>query len=422
MVERKNVMETQLRTFRHAIPRYFILLSLLISFIVVNTIGVVNAQTELEPQLVTATKQFDDSCGPGFNIQIQIYNVGSAGGEAYAQAIYTQPEADFTSTGEGITCSLTGYSEDFGTFSGGANGIISFQPDEFGLLPTACQVVDGKTIDCLIEYDLFGQLSSKHLIFTIENPEAFQPTTAEKITSEYIYNTYGLRVQDSVGDENGTAKSWTDHELTLLNDVLKELPPEFLQKIALTNFMRSGVYLESDGTQKPSVMGDYLACDPKIDPDCTGSSATIHIFDNASTLVDFADPDTQFKGSIMHEIMHAYHAYKEENSIYLNVHESPQFQNWIDATKKKSEATTELYQHNNGWGWYQPPGKWQYFGLPTDPPPTNYATTDPAEDYCESTMLYVYDPERLKTTSPERYNYIRDYVFGGVEYANGIRK
>lgn len=416
------MMETQLMSFRHVIPKYLIFLSLLLAFVAVKSIGVVQAQMELEPQLVTATFPFADDCGAGYNFQIQFYNVGSAGGEAYSQAIYTQPETEIFSTGEGISCRITGISEDFGTFTGGSNGTISFPPDEFGLLPASCQVMDGKTIDCVYEWDGLDQHYIDHNIFTIQNPEAFQPPVTEIITSEYIFNTYGLRVQDSVGDENGTAKSWTDHELTLLNDVLKELPPEFLQKIALTNFKRSGVYLESDGTQKPSVMGDYLACDTKIDPDCNESSSTIRIFDNASTLADFTDADTQFKGTILHEIMHAYQAYKGENSIYLNVYESPQFQNWIDATKKKSEATTGLYQFNNGWAWQQPPGKWHYAGLPTDPPPTNYANTDPREDYCESTMLYVYDPERLKTTSPERYNYIRDYVFGGVEYVNGIRK
>jgi hypothetical protein len=37
-------------------------------------------------------------------------------------------------------------------------------------------------------------------------------------------------------------------------------------------------------------------------------------------------------------------------------------------------------------------------------------------------MLYVYDPQRLQIRSPQRYNFIRDHMFGGVEYENGVRK
>jgi hypothetical protein len=40
----------------------------------------------------------------------------------------------------------------------------------------------------------------------------------------------------------------------------------------------------------------------------------------------------------------------------------------------------------------------------------------------ESAMMYVYDPQKLQAGSVQRYNFIRDQMFGGVEYENGIQK
>lgn len=47
---------------------------------------------------------------------------------------------------------------------------------------------------------------------------------------------------------------------------------------------------------------------------------------------------------------------------------------------------------------------------------SDYACTNPGEDFAESYMTYVRDPESLKTASAEKYNYMRDRVFAGREY------
>lgn len=136
------------------------------------------AQGTPEPQLVTA---YDDSmlCGISsthIRRYIKIYNVGAAGGPEYAQAIFgdqnfVQPDA-FKDE-----CTPTDYRELIGTFSGGPNGTITFPipNDLMGYYEvTSCQVIDGKTIDCLEHYTKFGQEdTSWHEIFTIQNPEAF---------------------------------------------------------------------------------------------------------------------------------------------------------------------------------------------------------------------------------------------------------
>jgi hypothetical protein len=65
---------------------------------------------------------------------------------------------------------------------------------------------------------------------------------------------------------------------------------------------------------------------------------------------------------------------------------------------------------------------WDLTGAPGNNPPTDYGKTDPTEDMSESAKMYVYDPQKLQASSPQRYNFIRDQMFGGVEYENGIQK
>lgn len=48
--------------------------------------------------------------------------------------------------------------------------------------------------------------------------------------------------------------------------------------------------------------------------------------------------------------------------------------------------------------------------------PTAYARTNHEELFAESYMLYVKSPAKLYQSDPGIYNYMRDNVFGGVEY------
>ena len=47
---------------------------------------------------------------------------------------------------------------------------------------------------------------------------------------------------------------------------------------------------------------------------------------------------------------------------------------------------------------------------------SEYGKTSPAEDFAESVVHYRYSPSFLKTRCPEKYNYIKDFVFNQVEY------
>ena len=219
--------------------------------------------------------------------------------------------------------------------------------------------------------------------------------------------------------------------LILLNDVLKELPPGLLSQMAVSRIIRNKTNLDEDGNPRPGTYGAYYPCGSPPVKDCTSSSGTIRIFDTAlSPNDDFTnDPNgyQQFKGSILHELTHALQTKKDEYSIYKNKYDPPLVQNYMDATRPITNINDPGFEGNNGWTFGRhPPGaptqKWTLFGAQDNKPPTNYGNKNPREDMCESVMMYVYDPQKLKGSSPQRYNFIRDQIFEGVEYANGTQK
>ncbi|MCX6037641.1 MAG: hypothetical protein NTW99_07075, partial [Chloroflexi bacterium] len=79
------------------------------------------------------------------------------------------------------------------------------------------------------------------------------------ITPTYIFNTYGIRVDDSpAGDLHGQ-KAWSEHEFNLLNDVLKEIPPDLLKNMALTSFVRSQYSLDKWGNPEKKTLASIFA-------------------------------------------------------------------------------------------------------------------------------------------------------------------
>jgi len=236
------------------------------------------------------------------------------------------------------------------------------------------------------------------------------------VTKEYILSTYGLKLEGYYDTD------WSQHELELLNDVLKEIPADLWKKMALTSITRSAVNIDENMKLKPGVVGDYSPCgDLMGNVDCSGSSANIRIFDSASSQFDFADDpngDTEFKATILHEMIHAMQYQKDGSSTYANPYDSPLVQDYMDATRPDPDAGIT----HNGWAYYGEKRGWVLYGAPGNEPPTNYGKTVPIEDMSESAMMYVYDPQKLQTSSPQRYAFIKEKMFGDVEYENGIQK
>jgi hypothetical protein len=107
----------------------------------------------VEPQIVIASRS--TTCGEDeMRVTVEVWNVGSEGGDAYAQAVM-----------KGSSClngKLTDPQTIYGTFSGGPNGILTFP--NWGPEGLACHFAEGVTIKCT-EEDV--------VLFLVENPEAF---------------------------------------------------------------------------------------------------------------------------------------------------------------------------------------------------------------------------------------------------------
>ena len=256
--------------------------------------------------------------------------------------------------------------------------------------------------------------------------EEFAAALPPAITSEYIFKTYGVIVEDSFGDGKYVKSEWTEPELILLNDALKVLPPDVIKNLHLKRIVRNKVYVDKDGSENPDARGVYTACgDAVIDPECEGNESTIRIFDQAYINPDFPDQNVSFKSTIIHELTHALQM--NNFGVYHNAYQSPLVQNFVYATNKDASANSANAGLQLGWNYGvapggNPPPQWTLYTNPPDKAPTNYATTNPLEDMADSVRLYVLDPEKLKQSSTFRYEFVRDQIFGGVEYENGVQK
>ena len=119
---------------------------------------------------------------------------------------------------------------------------------------------------------------------------------------------------------------------------------------------------------------------------------------------------------------HALEYRKDTSSTYNNACAAPLMWHFMDATRPITDMNTPgFFGNNNGWR-VNDQNVWTFTGTQGNQAPTDYAKKNPKEDLSESVALYVYNPQALQNSSPQRYNFVRDYVFGGVEYENGAQK
>ena len=237
--------------------------------------------------------------------------------------------------------------------------------------------------------------------------------TPTPIGLDYIQQQIG-GISIEMGD-----KAFSEHQLQLINKVWNNLPPIMRDQVALQHIVRyTSAWDINTGNNKPNVMGDYSAWDQRDCPDCARTANTIRIFDTATQSSYFSDAtgDTDFEATILHEITHAFQSYKSDQDIYTYPSDNPLVQDFI--TDSKTPGIRD------GWGWDATKRKWTFYQPPgsTSKPPTNYGYTNPMEDLCESVKMYVYNPQLLQNSSPQRYTYIRYKIYGGIEYDNGKPK
>lgn len=263
------------------------------------------------------------------------------------------------------------------------------------------------------------------------SPQVFQAAAAPIVTTTYISAAYGLRVLGAPATETRNSSYWTAHELNLLDEALERLPAEVVRKLTSLTLVRSHVEYDGQGEADPTRLATFYECDLELSPNCTGPSASVRIFDRAHRQLDFPDDtngDMQFKATLIHELAHALQAYREPATLSAHAPRgetsyapSSLLEDWIAASGSAPD-TGGLHAWSYANGWTLVRNSWVFLPSIGNELPTKYAASGPAEDMAESIMLYVFDPQRLKAASMGRYEFIRDRIFGGVEYDSGQPK
>jgi len=177
---------------------------------------------------------------------------------------------------------------------------------------------------------------------------------------------------------------FTDKETKKIQEVLNKYQrllkckKQQLQQIGRTNKAitknKAGCVAETD------TMGEWFK-----------DNGTIVLTDSASTGSDFKDSAKQFRGTVAHEMSHAMMNNFDPRTCksYTNYRKNPLMKEYMKVAGWNVTGTTLTE-------------------TATDKAPTNYGKTNPKEDLAEATMLYLYEPETLKSRSPKRYKFIKE--------------
>jgi len=134
-------------------------------------------------------------------------------------------------------------------------------------------------------------------------------------------------------------------------------------------------------THLDNCLGIRFISKPSTDHDTFTAGRFLPLFRQISVYgtIDVLQSADELLDTITHEVGH-------------NAHYNIRLDNWELALQ-----WTELHKQNRGFV-------------------SDYARTNEFEDFAESYWVYVRNPERLKATSPEKYEFMRQHVFTGQEY------
>lgn len=171
----------QLQSPKPKIGNFWHIMQLLFAIVILISISpssVWAQEPEVVPQIVTLFNETEMCGNQVHRFTLEIWNVGSEGGDAYAEAIVS----GYDCVNDEFGNILKQYP--VGTFSGGPNGIVNFESSG------ACQLVDGKTLQC-------GETGV--IFWIVQNPEAFDAWLAEpKDCTASISLPSGLKSGDDI--------------------------------------------------------------------------------------------------------------------------------------------------------------------------------------------------------------------------------
>ena len=131
---------------------------------------------------------------------------------------------------------------------------------------------------------------------------------------------------------------------------------------------------------------------PGYASDNTIANATIEVFD----LWDSQSPEEK-RYSLLHELGHNLGgmAGADDSQKWLNM------SGWVPQTKVVDGKKETEYKLTR-----------------PDSIISKYGLTNNAEDFAEAVSAYRYNPQKLKSISPEKYNFIKEVIFDNVEYTS----
>lgn len=199
---------------------------------------------------------------------------------------------------------------------------------------------------------------------------AMQSLYGEKVGVQllYMYSKFSFN-GSHLSQER--ARHWRPEELDRIIAGLNDLPETFFPLYENQRFVHTGT------TKESAVSGNTIA------------DSAVNVYNNWNT-----ETATSQVTTIAHELGH-------NISHRRNLEEKPE---WLNLSGWKSKP--------NG----DDPGSVQWTMTRPTAAVSEYGKTNPGEDFAETLAAYRYDGANLKRTHPDKYNYMKNVVFTGVEY------
>jgi hypothetical protein len=184
-----------------------------------------------------------------------------------------------------------------------------------------------------------------------------------------------------------TIVDWTQQDMNNINDLFDTLPNSFSNQFEYTDFysVKETTRLDKDGNLVKDVLGLTAY-----------NGEWIAIDQSAYNSNDFNDKNTNYKATVLHELVHS----AVDKNLWTDV--ITNYENALEAPEGAGTAHT-----------------WNKVGdnyVHTGPEITNYSKTSPSEHLAESVMFYVYNGQKLYETDRRSYNFIKHNLFGGKTY------
>lgn len=206
----------------------------------------------------------------------------------------------------------------------------------------------------------------KSVMCVITDPLVFEPNVGPKVL--YLLKRYGVNASHHIYEP---ASALSEAEISDVLQGLSDLPQSILPMpggVPLVRYQRGKLPPRND--KRVDTIGDE----------------SIRFFDRWEAL----KPELR-QSSLLHELV---------GHRIGSTYDLDESLKWLGLSQWKLNAAEE---------WISP-DRDIFVGL--------YAQFDPYEDLAESVETYRYNPSRLKAKHAEKYNFIRDELFDGVEYTS----